>query len=190
MAHLEFKVQGNWMLIDYKSDIGDREPCHYDFAKIVVQQEGCQKDAEMIARAGFLYEAMCKAMKEIDTSGYKPFSNPVPVVQLAQPAAAMPAVAWPTTAPELLNAASAAQADRAVEYDKEATAERSMVDIVRVFNAYFPDKQLTEAQGWLFMRILKDIRLLNAPNFHTDSAVDGVSYQSLFGEAIHEDRSR
>jgi len=85
------------------------------------------------------------------------------------------------TSLSLLEKAAQHQRDRAAVYDKPE-GERSMAQTVAVFNLHH-GTQLTEAQGWHFMRILKDVRLFTRPGYHADSAEDGVAYQSLMGEA-------
>lgn len=86
-------------------------------------------------------------------------------------------------APDLLEAAAGHMRDRAATYDKPE-GERSMAQTVAVFNQ-FHGTALTEAQGWHFMQILKDVRLFaNPANPHRDSVEDGVAYSALKGEAI------
>lgn len=95
------------------------------------------------------------------------------------------AIEAPTTAsaPDLLDAAAGHMRDRAATYDKPE-GERSMAQTVAVFNQ-FHGTALTEAQGWHFMQILKDVRLFaNPTNPHRDSVEDGVAYSALKGEAI------
>ena len=82
---------------------------------------------------------------------------------------------------EFLKAAIRIQEERGKEYDKPE-GERSMESTVSAFNA-ITGHILTEAEGWLFMEILKNVRLFTAPGFHCDSAIDGVSYSSLKAEA-------
>lgn len=85
----------------------------------------------------------------------------------------------------ILEQAAKHQRDRAGTYDKPG-GERSMAQTVKVFEAFHGIK-LTEAQGWHFMQILKDVRLFTAPGYHADSAEDGVSYASLKAEAKHKE---
>lgn len=87
----------------------------------------------------------------------------------------------PRTAAEFLEDAAGHMRDRAATYDKPE-GERSMAQTVKVFNA-FHGTNLTEAQGWHFMQILKDVRLFTRPAFHKDSADDGVAYAALKCEA-------
>lgn len=87
-------------------------------------------------------------------------------------------------APEILKAGQDILVGRAKEYDPNAKEERNMAQIVRVFNAFYPEAKMTEAQGWHFMAILKTVRGNGAPEFHNDSAIDGVNYMALMGEAL------
>lgn len=85
------------------------------------------------------------------------------------------------TAPDILSAAEKHMRDRAATYDKPE-GERSMAQTVAVFNT-FHGTSLTEAQGWHFMQILKDVRLFTRDGYHADSAEDGVAYAGLKAEA-------
>jgi len=87
----------------------------------------------------------------------------------------------PTTAPEFLEAALGHMLDRAATYDKP-DGERSMVQTVEAFNA-ITGRDLTEAEGWLLLQILKDVRLFTSPEFHQDSAEDCIAYAALKAEA-------
>ena len=82
---------------------------------------------------------------------------------------------------EILTKAAGHLADRAVTYDKPE-GERSMALTVAVFNQ-FHGTSLTEAQGWHFMQILKDVRLFSRPGYHSDSAEDCAAYAALKAEA-------
>ena len=84
-------------------------------------------------------------------------------------------------APDLLEAAAKHMRDRAETYDTPE-GERSMAQTVAVFNE-FHGTGLSEAQGWHFMQILKDVRLFANGGFHQDSAEDGTAYSALKGEA-------
>lgn len=79
-------------------------------------------------------------------------------------------------------------AERGKEYDKPE-GERSMARTVAAFQA-ITGKELTEAEGWLFMQVLKDVRQWQNPDrYHEDSAVDGVNYSALKAEALSEQSS-
>ena len=87
----------------------------------------------------------------------------------------------PVSAPALLTAAAKHMNDRAATYDKPE-GERSMAQTVAVFEAYHGIK-LTEAQGWHFMQVLKDVRLFTRETYHCDSAEDCIAYAALKAEA-------
>lgn len=94
-----------------------------------------------------------------------------------------PAPTKAPSAPEILNAAAGHMRDRAATYDKPE-GERSMAQTVAVFNLHH-GTSLSEAQGWHFMQVLKDVRLFtNTSNPHRDSVDDNVAYAALKGEAI------
>jgi len=70
------------------------------------------------------------------------------------------------------------------EYDKPE-GERSMGSTVWAFEAV-TGVAMTEAQGWLFMALLKAVRSQQGA-FRMDSFVDGAAYFALAGEAAkHE----
>lgn len=85
------------------------------------------------------------------------------------------------TAPDLMRAGIAIMEERAQEYGAPQ-GERSVPAIVTAFNA-ITGHTITEAQGWLFMQLLKNVRMFAAPSFHRDSAVDGINYCALMAEA-------
>jgi hypothetical protein len=84
-----------------------------------------------------------------------------------------------------LDEAKRIQEERGAIYDSTgSTKERSMGKTVTAFNS-ITGKDLTEAEGWLLLQLLKDARQWANPNaFHLDSATDGVSYSSLKAEAL------
>jgi hypothetical protein len=84
-----------------------------------------------------------------------------------------------------LDEAKRIQDERGAIYDSTgSTKERSMGKTVTAFNA-ITGKDLTEAEGWLLLQLLKDARQWANPTvFHLDSATDGVSYSSLKAEAL------
>lgn len=84
---------------------------------------------------------------------------------------------------EFLQAAIDTQAERGKQYDSPE-GERSMGRTVAAFNA-ITGRDLTEAEGWLLLQLLKDVRQWQNPNnYHHDSALDGVAYASLKAEAL------
>jgi len=86
------------------------------------------------------------------------------------------------TAEEFLTEAVEVMQERGKQYDSPQ-GERSMGKTVGAFNIITGYK-LTEADGWLFMEILKNVRQAAAPTYHNDSAVDGVAYSALKAEAL------
>lgn len=86
------------------------------------------------------------------------------------------------TAPGLLKRAAEVMEARAKEYDKPE-GERSIGAVVVALNAILGREALSEAEGWLFMTLLKNVRLFSAKNYHADSGLDGVAYQALTAEA-------
>lgn len=72
-----------------------------------------------------------------------------------------------------------AMKQRAVLRD-QPTGERSMAKTVKTFNA-MTDKNLTEAEGWEFMVLLKMVRGRQG-GYNRDDFVDGAAYVGLLGE--------
>lgn len=84
---------------------------------------------------------------------------------------------------EFLQASIDVQAERGKQYDA-ADGTRSMVKTVLAFNI-ITGRDLTEAEGWLLMQIVKDVRQWQNPDkYHEDSALDCVAYASLKAEAL------
>lgn len=73
-------------------------------------------------------------------------------------------------------------AERGKQYDTLGQAERSMGKAVAAFQI-ITGISMTEAQGWEFMAVLKQVRLFQRPGFHKDSVQDLVNYAALCGEA-------
>lgn len=88
----------------------------------------------------------------------------------------------PTTAPEFLKKASDIMTERGKNYDAPS-GERSMGKTVAAFNI-ITGQHLSEADGWLLLQLLKDVRQWSAPAFHRDSAEDCVAYAALKAEAL------
>lgn len=63
-----------------------------------------------------------------------------------------------------------------------------MAATVAAFNA-IARADLTEADGWMFMALLKMVRLTQRSTYHADSAEDLVAYAALLGEARSEEMS-
>ena len=86
------------------------------------------------------------------------------------------------TAPGFLRRASEIMEERGKQYDQPG-GERSMGKTVAMFNAC-TGRDLSEADGWLLMECLKNVRQWQRPAFHQDSADDGVAYSALKAEAL------
>ena len=85
------------------------------------------------------------------------------------------------SAPDFLRRAADIMAERGKQYDKPE-GERSMGKCVAAFNIV-TGHNLTEAEGWLLLQILKDVRQWQRPGFHQDSADDCIAYAALKAEA-------
>lgn len=88
-----------------------------------------------------------------------------------------------TDATAFLSAAASHMRERGKAYDSLERGERSMKRTVNAFWAITGHK-LSEAEGWLFLQLLKDVRQWQAPAFHRDSAEDCVAYAALKAEAL------
>jgi hypothetical protein len=84
-------------------------------------------------------------------------------------------------AAEMLGRAAALVHERGQDYDKPE-GERSMARTVSAFNA-ITGRDLSEAEGWLFMQQLKQVRLFTRSGYHADSAEDNIAYAALMAEA-------
>ena len=85
-------------------------------------------------------------------------------------------------APDILAKAESHMRDRAATYDKPE-GERSMARAVAAFNAIH-GTDLTVAQGWHFMAVLKQVRLFTRPGYDADSLEDLTAYCALLGEEM------
>lgn len=88
-------------------------------------------------------------------------------------------------APEMLQKAAELLIERGKQYD-QPNGERSMGRCVIAFNA-ITGKNLTEAEGWLLVQVLKDVRQWQKPGYHQDSAEDCIAYASLKAEAKQQE---
>ena len=86
------------------------------------------------------------------------------------------------TAHEILHAAGRLIDTRGAEYDTPK-GERSMLATVIAFNA-ITNRDLSEAEGWLLLQLLKDVRQWHRPGYHQDSGEDNVAYAALKAEAL------
>lgn len=86
------------------------------------------------------------------------------------------------SAPDLLDKAARLMEERGKQYDANGKAERSMGKVVKAFNV-ITGRELSEPEGWLFMQLVKDVRLFTKPGYHQDSAEDCIAYAALKAEA-------
>lgn len=82
----------------------------------------------------------------------------------------------------LLRRAAEIMEERGRQYDKP-DGERSMGKCVAAFNL-ITGQSLSEAEGWLLMQLLKDVRQWQRPGYHADSAEDCIAYAALKAEAL------
>jgi hypothetical protein len=85
------------------------------------------------------------------------------------------------TADQILNKAATLMQQRGQQYD-QPQGERSMGKTVAAFNS-ITGQQLTEAQGWLLLALLKMVRDNQRGTAHQDSCEDLVAYSALYAEA-------
>lgn len=87
------------------------------------------------------------------------------------------------SAEKLLTDAAQIMQERAKQYDSP-TGERSIGRAVSAFNCVTGNK-MTEAEGWLLLQLLKDVRQWTTPNVaHVDSLQDCIAYAALKAECI------
>ena len=84
---------------------------------------------------------------------------------------------------EFLNEASKVMDERGQTYDSDG-GERSMAETIEAFNA-ITGNTLSEADGWLIMLLLKQVRQWQSLGYHHDSALDSVGYSALLAESLH-----
>ena len=86
-------------------------------------------------------------------------------------------------ASQFLSKAAAIMEERGKQYDKPE-GERSMGRTVEAFNT-ITGHCLTEAEGWLLLQLLKDVRQWQRRGaYHADSAEDCIAYAALKAEAL------
>lgn len=78
--------------------------------------------------------------------------------------------------------------ERGKQYD-QPSGERSMGKTVAAFNA-IAGRDLSEAEGWLLMLLLKQVRQWQTGTYHKDSAEDSVSYSALLAEALERSKGK
>lgn len=86
------------------------------------------------------------------------------------------------SAEEFLTKGATILAERGKTYDAPE-GERSMGKAVAAFNV-ITGHVLSEAEGWLLLQILKDVRQWQKPGYHQDSAEDCINYAALKAEAL------
>lgn len=86
------------------------------------------------------------------------------------------------TAPDFLRQAAELMAERGKQYD-QPQGERSMGRAVAALNA-ITGRDLTEAEGWLLMSLVKRVRQFSGAGYHQDSAEDAVAYAALEAESL------
>lgn len=82
---------------------------------------------------------------------------------------------------DLLDKAASHMKERGQQYDKPE-GERSMGRAVAAFNS-ITERDLTEAEGWLLLQVLKDVRDRQRKKAHVDSLEDCIAYAALKAEA-------
>jgi hypothetical protein len=88
---------------------------------------------------------------------------------------------------QILEKAAETIRERGKTYDPNGERERSMGQIVAMFNIA-TGHNLTEQQGWLFMQLLKIVRANMNTTPHQDSLLDLVAYSALGAECVLENR--
>lgn len=92
------------------------------------------------------------------------------------------------TAPEIADAALQHIRDRAATYDSP-DGERSAFKTATAFNA-ITGKNITEAEVFLLLQILKDVRQWQIPHkTHKDSIEDCIAYAALKAEAVERNNT-
>lgn len=85
---------------------------------------------------------------------------------------------------EILGIAYETMQERSQSYDAPE-GERSMAAIVAMFNS-LTGHQITEAQGWKFMVLLKLVRSEQGKD-KIDNYVDACAYVALAGECVYNE---
>ena len=87
----------------------------------------------------------------------------------------------PRTVGDFFEDASMTIRQRGKEYD-QPSGERSARAVAIAFNA-ITKRDLTEAEIWLILQIVKDVRQFTGP-YHEDSTIDCIAYATLKAEAL------
>jgi len=90
------------------------------------------------------------------------------------------------SADNFLRRATEVLAERGKNYDDGQ--ERSMSKIVEAFNS-ITGHTLSERDGWLFMQVLKLVRLTTTEGYHRDSYEDNVAYAALMAESAAKNKN-
>ena len=90
------------------------------------------------------------------------------------------------TSINLLDEVKSIQEQRAAEYE-QSQGERSFAKIATIYNT-LRGADLKPSDIALILSILKDVRLYSQDGLHRDSVIDKISYASLWGELIMEER--
>lgn len=77
--------------------------------------------------------------------------------------------------------------ERGKDYDRPK-GERSITATVAAFNS-ITGKRLTPREGWLFLLLLKNVRLFTTIKHQQDTAEDLVAYAALMAEESENDAS-
>ena len=161
MEDLQLQLNGKpvWLIksSDQDSSGSSCDQCVYDFNELPGQPSACPRN-EGYSLKCVMDANLVQHFTDIDPSNTSVLS-----------------------APNLLKRASDLMIERAVQYDSPE-GERSMEKIVNSFNA-LTGKELTEAQGWMFMVLLKLVRDNTRVVGHKDSCDDLIAYAALYGES-------
>ena len=96
--------------------------------------------------------------------------------------AELPAEEHSRTAEAFLKQAAELMKERGKQYDQPG-GERSMGKAVAALNA-ITGRDLTEAEGWLLLSLVKRVRQFSGAGYHQDSAEDAVAYAALEAESL------
>lgn len=102
--------------------------------------------------------------------------------------AELPAKEYRRTAEFFLRQAAELMKERGKQYDQPG-GERSMGRAIAALNA-ITGRDLTEAEGWLLMSLVKRVRQFSGSGYHQDSAEDAVAYAALEAEALESSALR
>jgi hypothetical protein len=87
---------------------------------------------------------------------------------------------------DILDKVKSIQQQRAAEYEQDG-GERSFAKIATIYNT-LRGADLLPSDIALILSILKDVRFYSQDGLHMDSVIDKVSYSSLWGELIVQER--